>query len=552
MNKQTLQVFSIIIVILTLFSFSCVVSQENQDYSIPFVEKIISIQPDGSVNITEDFNYTIRATPFDIYRDIMLKDNQEISNISVETPRLYNDYTITNTSNGTRIKVSLYSDAQKTQPVLNQSANIVYHYKYTKGINLYNDIAEFNYTPWEEGWSVDVVRMTTYIKVPGNSSSVEKWANPSYYLSSDSWITPNTLQSRFRTIESNKTAQQVLLIPRSQFNSTLNANVINSDGKNIIEQQQEEYQNTLNYNYMITYLVCVISIILLLTPIRIYNKYGKKPEIEYEKSYTKDIPSNDSLVFVNAFINKTNCKINMDGFYATILDLIDKNYLDVITISDESIVFRISDKNHSNLSSYEKDIITYLSKFESDGEILINKTNVEGSFKEFIRNWKINAQKTLDYIKINGLFQNKCNFLFKIYSIITGIYVIGSLSYVLSLNPAVPTINWAFRATIILIPVIILMIFLSIKMPRKWTIEGKDFYNKWKQFELYITEYSLIIQHPPKSIEIWNKYIIYATTLGDIRTVNNNMNLYFKKENISNIKASDYIKIYTVLSSILK
>lgn len=551
MNKQTLLIFSIIIVILTLFSVSCVTSQQNQDYSIPFVEKIISIQPDGSVNITEDFNYTIRATPFDIYRDIMLGDNQEISNISVETPGLYNSYTVTDTSNGVRIKVSLYADAGKTQPVVNQSANIVYHYRYTKGINLYNDVAEFNYTPWEEGWSVDVVRMTTYIKLPGNSSGVEKWANPSYYLSSDSWITPNTLQSRFRTIESNKTAQQVLLIPKSQFNSTLNANVINSDGKNIIEQQQEEYQNTLSYNYMVTYLVCIISVILLLTPLGIYNRYGRNPEIEYEKYYTRDIPSDDSPVFVNAFINKTDCKINMDGFYATVLDLIDKNYLDVISVNDESIVFKISDKNNSDLSGYEKDIIMYLGKFECDGQILINKTNAEGSFGEFIRKWKINAQKTLDYNKINGFFQKKCNFLFKIYSVITGIYVTGSLSYVLSLNPAVPTVNWAFRATIILIPVIILTGFLSVKMPGKWTVEGKTFHDKWKHFELYITEYGLITQYPPKSVEIWNRYIIYAAALGDMGTVDNNMNLYFR-QNLPDTKACDYIKIYTTLSSILK
>ena len=92
MNKKTvtaLKILTIIFFILMLLSFS----SANDDKDNVFVKKIVSIQEDGCVNITEDFNYTLRLHP-NIYRNIQLDDNQEISNISIETPGFYNNYNI--------------------------------------------------------------------------------------------------------------------------------------------------------------------------------------------------------------------------------------------------------------------------------------------------------------------------------------------------------------------------------------------------------------------------------------------------------------------------
>lgn len=539
MNKKTvtaLKILTIIFFILMLLSFS----SANDDKDNVFVKKIVLIQEDGCVNITEDFNYTLRLHP-NIYRNIQLDDNQEISNISIETPGFYNNYNISNTSNGVQIHVSLYSDAEKTKPVVNQSANVIYHYKKTRAITMYNDVAEFKYDAWD--MDSGVVRMTTYIQLPKNHENVEFWTNPSYYVSSNIWITHNTLQTRFRSIEANKTAQQILIIPKSQFNTTINANVVNIDAKNSIEDNQEKYEDNLNYNYMVTYITCVLSIILLLTPLGIYYKYNRQPKTSNNKIIQK-IPYNDSPLFINNIIHGNGNYVTIDGFYATVVDLVDKKYIEFI----DDTTFKINNKE-SHLLDYEIDILNFFINQKNKNQVIIDKID-EVSFNKFISKWMKKSYESIYRNKMD-FFQNTSQKLYKIYSIITSIYVIGALYYVLSLQPDVPTINWAFRATIILIPVIILTAVLSYKVPRQWTNYGIKYYNNWKNFELYLTDYNLIKQYPPDMNQI-NKYIIYSIALGDIRTFNRNMELYFKYNTMENIEYGKYIKLYSILSSKFK
>lgn len=539
MNKrisQLLRLFLIISIISVFFVASASSSDVGRDYDIPFVEKIIQIHDDGLINITEDFNYTFRGTYNGVYRDLPISGNQSVSNISVETPGLYNDFTVTNTSGNVRITVRLYKDAQKTQGVSNQSANIIYHYSYHKALKMYNDVAEFQYMSWGSEWEKDVTRMTTYIKLPGTKYGVEKWDNPSYYVTSDSWITPNTLETRFRTIESGKTVEQRLLIPKSQFNSTDNADVINQDAIAIIKQDQQEYQDLINNNYNVTYIATILSIILLLTPVGIYYKYGREPKFSQELEYSLDIPTNDSPVFINAVVNGDVDDINSDAFYATILDLIDKKYFKIISAQKDAII-RITDKDSTNLEKYEREIIKYFSKFEDDdGHISftrIKKTEDPLKFQKFLKHWNYSAKESLDDNKIDRFFHDKGSILFKIYAPITLIYAIVMLIWVFSLEPAVPTIDWAFRATIILIPVAILTIILPNTVAGQWTIEGKKFHDEWKNFEKYVTDYSLIKQYPPESVQVWSKYLVYATALGCAKTVTVNMKTYFKQMNMS-------------------
>ena len=48
----------------------------------------------------------------------------------------------------------------------------------------------------------------------------------------------------------------------------------------------------------------------------------------------------------------------------------------------------------------------------------------------------------------------------------------------------------------------------------KYTDEGKLYEEKWMKFKKFLEDYSLIKEHPPESIAIWNKYLVYATALG--------------------------------------
>ena len=59
----------------------------------------------------------------------------------------------------------------------------------------------------------------------------------------------------------------------------------------------------------------------------------------------------------------------------------------------------------------------------------------------------------------------------------------------------------------------------------QWTPEGRVYYLKWTNFKKFLKDNSLIKEHPPESIVIWKKYLIYGAALGVADQVYKSMKL---------------------------
>lgn len=75
-------------------------------------------------------------------------------------------------------------------------------------------------------------------------------------------------------------------------------------------------------------------------------------------------------------------------------------------------------------------------------------------------------------------------------------------------------VNAIFLASIVLVAISIISIALPEKIAGRWTPYGQEYYSKWHGFMRYVKDYSLMKECSPESIEIWNKYLVYATALG--------------------------------------
>ena len=81
----------LIIILLILMMLSIPITfAKNGDYTVPSVVKDITVEKDGSTLITEKIVYEIEGSVNGVFRDIPLKDNQSVVNISVKTPGYYN------------------------------------------------------------------------------------------------------------------------------------------------------------------------------------------------------------------------------------------------------------------------------------------------------------------------------------------------------------------------------------------------------------------------------------------------------------------------------
>ena len=531
LNKNMKYFISILLVL--IFIITPLTYAADGTYSLPTAKESIVVKDNGLTTVTDEITYSISGTVNGASRIIPLTGEQSITNISVETPGYYNTLEIQNASKQVTIKVWLYKDEAKTQKVSNEDVKIIYHYNIEKGVKIYNDIAELQYMSWGNGWNKEIQTLTTTIEIPGNNQETEYWNNPDTHVKSSEWTSNNILTTTYNNIPPETTAEQRILMPKTYFKTSEHADVINKDAKTQIEKDQQEYANKQNLNNNLPIIPIIISALLIIAPIGMYIKWGRNPKITYEADYESQIPTNDSPVFVNAMIPGIVDELTPDAFIATLLDLIDRKYYKIVLSNEEDTIIRRYNKDTTSLKLHEKDIIEFLEQFENEKQqISLNKISEDSyTVQKFVNAWKIDALKDVPVSRVNQYFnKTKENLMsgYNILAIFFGVLIIFGLLW-FATGPLV--MIGVILGAILIIEQIIIFFFIDTPLGT-WTSEGKEFHDKWKNFEKYIKDFSLIKERPPESIQVWGRFLVYATALGCADEVSKNMKKYIEFNNI--------------------
>jgi uncharacterized membrane protein len=306
-------------------------------------------------------------------------------------------------------------------------------------------------------------------------------------------------------------------------------------------------------------LYTLISVILLLgcfIPIIIWFFFGKELRIDYKAEYERDTPTDDPPAIVNAIcgpgFSKNIGEPDMDGFKATIMDLINRKYLLIIDKADTEeedtedyskvslIYLKVNpDKNDSNLKIFENDVINFLKKFDYHGFISLDmicedltKENTAKLFRESYHHWKNDIQnKVLTDDVLKKIFDKKGDIYEDIFGVLGLIIAI-----IIFITAAIylPDVSLILYSSIIFGMVAIGALTIPQRIEGHWTTNGEEYDAKWHNFKKYIHNSKLIKEYPPESIEIWNKYLIYATALGIEEPVLKAMEQYIPKEQLEN------------------
>ena len=551
-HNRLLVVLCLLLLICVPLSFAA-----DGDYKIPEATEHIEILDDGACIITEDIVYDIEGSVNGVYRDIPVDSMQSVTNVSVSTPGYYNDYEVIKrykTSNDIRIKVWLYKDKEKTQKVSNQEVPVTFKYTFNNGVKIYNDIAEFQYMSWGKYWESDVATLTTYIKIPGSSQQTEYWNNPDTHIKTSDWNSEDVLVTVANDIPEKTSLEQRILMPKSYFKSTDNANVINKDAKAQIEADQKKYAEDLFYQNTIPQVLLTLMGILMILPAGIYYLYGREPKTDYYAEYEYDLPTNSKPVEVNSIVIGDVGEINFYAFNSVILDLINRKYFRIIMANPDNIILKMTDKSYEGLEEYEVDLINYLRKFENNEGVIaladIKQQESPSGHVKFMDEWTSKAKKSVPDSLLNRYFDKKGLGILKKYSIILLImsvvtmivYIFGDWQMATANNPYL-TYIFVLIPLIAIIEVIFLYGMKNTTFGR-WTKEGKEYHDKWKNFEKYIKDYSLINERPPESVQIWGRYLVYAAALGYARSASNAMQQYFNNNNVSYESIVDNNAIY--------
>jgi uncharacterized membrane protein len=562
---------SVLIISLLISAGLGVASAQDRSYTIPYINMDLYPQEDGALHVKETLHYSFSGTYNGIYRDIPISGDQQLQNINVSSQGAYSRFEVSPYGNNQRIKVYLYSDPEMTTPITDKDVDVTIEYDFIHVIKFYNDIAELHYKLIGEDWEVDIGQVNANIHL-NSSEGVKYWLSPPYYTENSSWQ-GNTLQLTSKTVPTGEFYELRMVIPKNQFqDNPTNGTIINQDGLAEIEQIQNDYQNEIDSQTFLYSLISVLMLLACFIPLILYLRYGREPKIDYQGEYERDIPTDDPPAVVNAIcgpgFSKKIGEPDMDGFKATIMDLIDRKYLlfhsdpsakEDVGLSGE-MSFKINqDMDRSKLKDFELDVLRFLEGYEKGGIISLDDISDDlsdqsgaKSFRLTFDGWRSSIKKSyLNNDVLKKIFNKKGDTYLKAFGY--GALILAAIVFYFSLNSPLPGATWAFYSSIILGIVAIISLIMPQGIAGQWTTYGEEYDAKWRNFKKYIQDFSLIKEYPPESVAIWNKYLVYATALGVADAVRKAMELSLPQDQLdgSDIYMFHYYGGYALLSTSL-
>lgn len=540
--KKTL---CIILLIFILFSTISLVSADNDDKSYKIDQAFIelTVGNNGLLHVDEIYDYTFDGSFNGVYRDIPLKSGESIDNITVRTEGAYSNTKVSDEGNTKHLKIYLYADEAHTKKISDTEVQVHISYDMKNTVTLFNDIAGLQYKLWGENWDVGVDALTAIVHLPGNKD-ITYYLNPQDYNSTSS-LTNNTIYLTSNHIPSGEFYELLVLMPLSDFDDAVYAKHVNENGKDKIMHNLEESVNDRNFwntSYVVLGLLSLISPII---SIIIYFKFGREPKVDYDGIYEREPPTNDPPAMVNALIDNSGDigTPNMNGFEATILNLINKKVFELETRSDpntdlKELYLKLNREKTHDLAIHENTVFDILEMF-SDSHDIVNLSNLNSDlsyesnaklFMEEYQEWQQDVKhEYFDSKQLETYFNNEGSNLIKILGV--GGLILGIIIFLLGLFTKLHTGMYAIGGGIALSIFSFIVIMLPEDIFGQWTDKGRVFYLKWKNFKKFLKDNSLINEHPPESIVVWKQYLIYGAALGVADNVYKSMKL--QEKNIS-------------------
>ncbi len=536
--------FCIILLFFILFSTILVVSaDDDKSYSIDYAYIELTVGNNGLLHVDEIYDYTFDGTFNGVYRDIPLKEGETIDNITVNTTGAYSVAKVTDEGGKKHITVYLYADEAHLQKISNTNVRVYISYDMKNTVTLFNDVAGLQYKLWGEEWDVGINSLSAVVHLPGNKD-ISYFLNPQEYNSSSSLIN-DTISLTSKSIPSGEFYELLVLMPLDDFDNATYAKHVNENGRNQILKNLDDSVNGRNF-WNTSYLVLgLLSLISPIAAIFIYLRYGREPKVDYDGIYEREPPTDDPPAMVNALIDNSYDigTPNMNGFEATILNLIDKKVFEMQTKRDPNtelteLFLKLNRNKTDGLAIHEHSVFEIMEMF-SDSNDIVNLSNLNNDlsyesnaklFMEEYNEWQQDVKhEYFDSEQLETYFNNKGSRFMKILGV--GGIILGIIVFILGIFTNLHNGIFAIGGGIALAIFSFIVIMLPNDIFGQWTEKGREFYLKWKNFKKFLKDNSLINEHPPESIVVWKKYLIYGAALGVADNVYKSMKL--QEKNIS-------------------
>ena len=581
-----------IVLIIAFIGLITVIEEYDRTYSISLCKLNLTIEDSNTLKVEEFFVYDFKGEYNGVYRDIPIKNNERIENIQIKTIGAFSVHEIIQEEDETRIKVYLYSDSQKTKKISDTNVNVTISYDFINVLEYDEDYIILHYNLWGDRWENSLEKLEAYINFNFSHEQVKYDLSPSSLVKDEEWINNTTLKIETHPIPS-KTIFKVYSLTDKQYDNNSidyteedidlnlenNSIVLNLENSSVVLQSSSNDQNLPPFNIdnflesesasfenygpyaKSIFIIWSIAMILnFINPIFIYFK-NKRVFNSNEVDFNPKIIYNKTPAFINALWGNGFKKIgefNFDGFLATVLDLIDRGYINYKIMEDSeknseypkfillTICRRRLVSRNSDLKEYEKNIIGCLNVFEDKG--LIDFRNFKDVFQKrlkakiFQKNyelWRENASKELFDKETIKKYCNRSNVnhhrthgeIALILSFFNFIILFFEISY----SYVIITLIFGISLGILGLT----LMYIPEKYLVKWTMEGKEIGKQCTLLEKFVKEENFKVEDFLKNGFSLDKLLIYGSALGFKKS---NKGAYFSQD-LKESNKEEYISL---------
>lgn len=514
--------FCIILLFLFLFSTLTLVSaDDDRSYTIDQAFIDLTIGNDGLLHVDEQYDYAFDGAFNGVYRDIPLKSGESIENVQVWADGAYPVLEESDDGGYKHLKIYLYSNEAHTKGIRDCNVRVYISYDMRNVVTLFNDVGALQFKLWGDEWDVGVGKLYAQVNLPGKTGNTY-FLNPQDY-NATSKLDKDVITAESTSIPKGEFYELLVMMPLEDFNDAVYAKHVNRDGRDMIMKNLEDSVNGRNF-WNTSYLVLgLLSILSPVGAVFTYLKFGREPKVDYDGIYERELPTDDPPEVINALVeNKKDIgKPNIKGFEASLMNLIDRNIIRIFNEPDSEtdtneLLLTFNNERTGELSPSEKIVFNTLSHFAYDNVLNLSRLNGKLSsetqakwFVEQIRNWEASVK---DEIDLEYYFNDTGSTLISV--IAFGGIVFGAIIAILGFLTNLGNGLYSLIGGIFLIIFSVALLRIDDDIFGRWTENGRVFYLKWDNFRKFLKDNSLINEHPPESIVIWKKYLIYGAALG--------------------------------------
>lgn len=385
------------------------------------------------------------------------------------------------------------------------------------------------------------------VSLPNTNKTLKAWAHGSLYgnieikdnkaiFTLDNMKAKESLDIRlaFDKISSTKTTNIVALDKIIDYETKL-ADAANKERelareKVIAKENKEKATARLFFILATSWLGGLVILIFF-----IYRNYDKEYYSDFKGKYYRDIPKEENPILVGYLMEK---RIGTKELSSVILNLINKKNITFEEVNQNDYLFNLNNTN--NLDEVELQTIKLL--FEDKESIKLSefKENAKNDYNNFLKDYNEWYKKANNMVKEANYFEDRK--MIKLYSLL---YVGIGLALLFIYNSFV---NKYLYFSVLVISIIAIIYFLVYSRRTK---EGNKEYLKWVGLKNFMNDFGKMDIKELPEIHLWEKYLVYAVTLGCANRLIKVMKIKLEENNIDTNITNNMLAITSMNNTVM-